>query len=336
MGVKNFFIWVVKNLIIILLGTLIFSTVALNFPDIVTGIFGDVYKYSSPEAQKDVADKLAETCSSLDHGQNAVTMGQICTNETLLQSMRDNCDSYKQAKEQGMQIENEQQVAETCRQIEPGQLEKSCSQVKNKPAIDFSEIGRLCKEYKSGKIDDKKFFSEFVGIYTGGESSQLPKISVLEKYNAIINYLNNNKFLYFAALLILAVILYLIINDTPLFFAMLAQISFSLGVLIILPYLGILAFQYFVGFDTTPILGGMLGFGSQIDAKAIFSVVLLLFLRTYNNFIITFGIMLLAVGVAGKIYNFKNTKKTSKTQKKNKNVDELFDDLKQDMKKRKK
>ena len=94
-----------------------------------------------------------------------------------------------------------------------------------------------------------------------------------------------------------------------LFLAMLAQISFSLGVLIMLPYLGVLVFQYYVGFDTTPIVGGMIGSSSQIDAKAIFSVVLLLFLRTYNNFIITLGILLLAAGVAGKIYNFRLARK---------------------------
>ena len=307
---KRFLIWLIKNILIILLGTLIFSTIALNLPDFVTRIFGDVYSYSSPEAKSKVVSSLAEACSSSEQGQGVVTLAQICSNATLLRSMRKNCNDYRQAKEQGMQIENEQQVAETCRQIEPPEIEKSCSQMKGNSNANFSRsIGDLCRDYRSGRINDKQFFSGFIGLYTGSQNMQMPKIRVLESYDALINYLNRNKLIYLVIFLILIGLLYFIINDLSLFMTTIAGMIFSLGVLVMLPYFGIIAYQYFVGFDTTPILMSMFSLNGAINPKAILSVILLLFLRTYSNFIITVGFIFLIAGGIGKIYWRKAEKK---------------------------
>ena len=49
---KKFFIWIVKNLMILLLATLIFSSVALDLPDLVKGTFKDVFAYAKYKKQK--------------------------------------------------------------------------------------------------------------------------------------------------------------------------------------------------------------------------------------------------------------------------------------------
>ena len=63
---RRFFIWIVKSLITLVLITLIFSTVALELPSLVKGTFSDIFQYASPEAQKEVVNKLSGACSALN------------------------------------------------------------------------------------------------------------------------------------------------------------------------------------------------------------------------------------------------------------------------------
>src|SRR3989338_9298095 len=77
---KKFLIWLVKNLIILLLVTLIFSTVTLDFPNLIKGLFGDIFAYASPEAQKHVVGELTGACSSLEKSSEfAANIGAVCT-----------------------------------------------------------------------------------------------------------------------------------------------------------------------------------------------------------------------------------------------------------------
>ena len=62
---RKFLIWIVKNLLILLLVTFIFSSVALDLPAMVNGIFSDVFQYATPQAQKEVVSKLTMACSAL-------------------------------------------------------------------------------------------------------------------------------------------------------------------------------------------------------------------------------------------------------------------------------
>lgn len=63
---KRFFIWLIKNLIVLLVVTLIFSSITLELPDLIKGIFEDIFSYASPDVQKQVVGKLALACSALD------------------------------------------------------------------------------------------------------------------------------------------------------------------------------------------------------------------------------------------------------------------------------
>lgn len=301
MGLKKFLIWLIKSLIILLIVTFVFSTITLNFPNLIKGVLGDIFTYASPEVQKKVVNELAEVCSSLDKGQGLVTIAHVCTNRSLLQSMREDCDNYRELKKRNAKIENEAKVLKTCQEIESGQLETACSKFEEKgPLPDLSKIVILCKDYEAGKINDKEFFLNLIsGVFPS--QFKMPKIGILEKYNKVLIYLNN-KLLYFVILAILIILLYLLIKNVSLFLITLSKIAFSIGILIMLPYFIIFAYNYFVGIDTTPVLSIMFGSVSGFGTKTILSVVLLLFLRAYTPFIITLGILFLSIGVAGKVY----------------------------------
>ena len=144
-------------------------------------------------------------------------------------------------------------------------------------------MGGLCKDYKAQKIGDREFFFGVVSSPFGSQQMSMPNIGFLDKYNKAVSYLNNNKLIYFAALLILVILLYLLIMDLKVFLVALSGIFFSIGVLIMLPYFIILAYDKFAGIDTTPILGGIMGAGNIFDAKAIASVINLFFFKKYTN-----------------------------------------------------
>ena len=235
---KKFLIWLIKSILILLVVTLVFSSITLDFPELIKDILSDIFAYASPEAQKQVVGELTGTCSLLEKGSEFA-----------------------------------------------------------------ANIGAICTDYKSGRINDKEFFFSVISSALPINAG-MPQIWALDKYNQAISYLNKNKILYFLILLILTLVLYLLIMDVKVFLMTLSQISFGIGMIIMLPYMAIIIYRNFVGFDTTPILGSMFGAGNIFDTKAISSVILLLFLRTYNSFIITVGIIFLIIGIAGKVYRF--------------------------------
>ena len=295
---KKLAAWLLKNLIVLLIATLIFSSIALNFPSFMQGLFGDIYQYASPDAQKDAIGRLTGACSSFQ-SREAVTLQELCTNASLMDSMKDNCKNYRELKSKGIPIENEAQVKESCNQIESGEIEEQCSRLNKKSVLDFNSIEALCKDYNSGKINDRQFFYSVIGSALG--NNEKPKTGLFDRYYKFIEYLSRNKLLYLLALAVLTALLYLVLRDLKLFYAAVLGISVSIGLLILLPYFGILVYEKLVGIDTTSILIGMFGFG-VFDPKALISVVLLMFLRTYNDFIITIGILFLSAGIAGKVY----------------------------------
>ncbi len=272
---KRFLIWIVKNLFVLLLVTFIFSTVALDLPYLVKGLFNDIFQYASPDAQKEVVSKLTLACSSLE-GQDLSTLQQ-----------------------------------QSAKSVMP---------------FDLSKIGALCKDYNSNKINDKEFFFNVVGSAIP-DKFELPKAGAFQKYNAILDILTKNKMIYLLVLAVLLVLLYLLIMDIKIFMTTLTDISFSMGILILLPYVAIIVYSKLVGFDTTPLLSSILQGSFSFDIKAIISVILLMILRTYTSFIIMLGGVFLGVGIAGKFYGWKLKRKDNtpqiKTDKEKKTKKEL-------------
>jgi len=178
--------------------------------------------------------------------------------------------------------------------------------------IDLSKIGSYCKDYNSGKINDREFFFNVVGSAIP-DKLELPNAGVLEKYNSAIGFLDKNKVYYIIILLALLAALYLLAGNLNAFLAILSGISLSMGILILLPYAVIIAYEKFIGFDTTPILSSVLQGSFSFDPKAIASVVLLMVLRTYTSFIVALGAVFLGAGIAGKVY-IRRLNKTAKPE----------------------
>ena len=261
---RKFLLWLVKNLFVLLLVTFIFSTAAFDVPDMIKGLFNDIFQYSSPDTQKDVVGKLTLACSSLD-GKDTSGLQQM-----------------------------------------PGPV-----------SIDFSKIGSFCKDYNSGKINEREFFFNVIGSAIP-DKIETPKAGLLEKYNSIMNFLAKNKVYYIISLLALLALLYLLAGNLNAFLAILSGILLSMGILILLPYAAIIAYQNFFGFDTTSILSSFLQGSLSFDPRAIISVVLLMILRTYTSFIITLGAVFFGIGIAGKVYIRRlkeNTKSGTRTYK---------------------
>ena len=244
MDFKQFFISIIKSLIVLVVATLVFSAVNYDIPKFIKGVFGDIYAYASPDVQKQVINGLAESCSALNDA-DAVTINQFCTNKSLFDSMKKNCDDYRELKRRGYKIMDEQQVKESCEKLESGELERVCDEFEAKKSLmpDLRKIGTLCKDYTAGIINDKEFFSNVIG---GALPTQLdmPNIGFLEKYNNAINFMNKNKIIYFFVLLFLIAALYLLTLKVEPFLIILSQISFSIGIVIMLPYIVIILYIY--------------------------------------------------------------------------------------------
>jgi len=306
---RKFFISIVRSLIVIILLTFIFSMVSVDFGDLIKDIFGGIYEYTSPEVQKQVVSNLAESCLSLGQGSNLLTFDELCNDRNLMNSMRENCREYRALKRKNIKIDNEEGMRETCEQLESGEIERICDELQGKESLlpDFRNMETLCRDYDDGKVSDKEFFSNFIGSSFGGQEMDLPKFEAFEKYDKIVRYLDDNKIIYVLILAILIAVLYLLFMDITLFLLALSGISFSIGFFILLPYFGILAYDNYVGIDTTPILGSLFGGGDLFDLKGIISLILILFLKLYNSFIITF--IFLVIGIIGKVYGFISKRK---------------------------
>jgi len=311
---QKFLIWLVRNIIVIIVATLIFSFITIDVPTFVKGVFGDIFEYAEPGTQKQVVNDLTETCSSFGKDEEITTINEVCANKSMISSMRENCDTYKELNKRNIKIENEDEIRQTCAQIESGELERTCNQLEKTSLMpDFSKIGGICNDYNAGKINDKEFF---MGVVSSPFSDLEPDIGFLEKYNKLIIYLNQNKIIYLVSLTVLLSLLYFVMKSRELFLIALSGICFSIGLLILLPYFGILLYDKFIGLSTTAFLNSIFGIGT-FDFKAIISVILLMFFRTYNNAIIILGFFFLGIGVIGKVYAFglkSNTRKIDEKQ----------------------
>lgn len=334
MSFKKFLANSVKSLIAFVFVAFLFSSIASDFTGLVGGVLGDIFAYATPTAQKEIVIKLAQNCASGSEG-DAVSIKQICTNSTLLEDMRQDCKVFRELKVTPARSENDAELARSCQQIESAEFERSCEQIRsNVDAVpDFKSIGDICSAYKSGKINDKEFFFRVISMALPSNISQ--QTSALKGYNNVMGYLNKNKAAYLFILLLLIGILYIIIREMKLFYLAVLDVSFNIGMIIMLPYMAIIAYNTFVGFDTTSILSSLLNGLTGFDPKALFSVILLLLLRTYNTAVLTLGLLFLSAGIFGKIYQFRLKKKNRQTDEdKRQKVDQLLDELEQEAKKK--
>ncbi len=289
---------ITRALIIFLIATLVFSAAVVEFPSLLKGVAGDIFSYANPETQEKLAAMLVNTCSSLVSG-NSVTLSELCTNATLLESVRKNCAEFRQLKLAGYKIDNEEQLSDTCNRVESGDMEKSCSEA----APQRGEFSEICKQYNAGRIDNRGLFESLLIKSLEKQKTQINWLS-FEGFINLLNYLHN-KMTTFVILIPLIIILYFLLGGTNAFLREISKIFVNVGILILLPYIIIIAYDKLVGIDTTPFLNQIFGIETA-KLGGIISLVMLMFLRTYTPFILAVGLILLVFGFAGKFYFKEN------------------------------
>ena len=303
---KKAVIVLAKSMIVFIVAAMIFSNLVLSFPKYVENIAEDIFTYASPEAQAKVMNKLTETCAVLSRGK-VVTYRELCSNQSTMESMIENCKRYNDMKKSGIKIENEEALASNCAKLDSGEVQKACGNLKNDEAsaIDLGKISSLCQDYKEKKIGDKQFFFKVIAASLGAQNTEIPGVLDFSRYLWLLNIFRNFWMSLPAAAALIMLIYFLSekLND---FISILGEIMMSLSILILLPYFAVLLYDKIIGFETTPFLSMIFGFGN-LTFKAVLSVLLLLIMRNYTVLIIVIGFLLLGASIGIRVY-LKKTK----------------------------
>lgn len=301
MGFKTLSISLIKYLITIISISLIFSYTAYDLNKVMQESLADIYKFSSENSKATMLEFLGKSCKSFSEG-DVVTVNQICSNQTMLESYKENCAEYRKLKKQGRIIKNEGEMEESCRNIESGGLERQCGKLKGSSAIsDINQLKELCSDYSTGKISAGEFFASSITQSFGKiENIDSP---FFNKYHKYITFLQSNILLLIISTAILFVLLFILIYDIPIFLLTIAKICLSISITILLPYAAVLAYDNIIGINTSPILDAMLSGQPSFEPSSLASLMLLMVLKTYNPLILILGIALLIIGILGKIYS---------------------------------
>ena len=89
---KKIAISAIKSLIVLILGILVLSSNTFDLTELVDGAFEDIYKYASSDIQKQVINKLEDSCSILEQGGIIIEDNKISVNVDKIKAL---CQQYK-------------------------------------------------------------------------------------------------------------------------------------------------------------------------------------------------------------------------------------------------
>ena len=301
---KKFLRGVARSLIVIIIVSMVYSGVSFDISSTLKSLFGDVFAYSSGSAKDQTMARLIDTCQSVKEGASLFSINEICSNMTLLEKMKENCKNYRALKEQGIEVKNEEKIKESCSQIESEEIEKSCSSSKKTISPDLNKFEVLCSQYEAGEIDNKTFFAEFLSSPLGNQQIDLPQVRFFERVNRINNFLLKNYLIYIGSLAFFIILLYMLSEDLMVFLIIFGRACLSAGLIVMTPYIIIVSYHAVIGIDTTFILNSLYSYGTIIEPKSVISLILLLFLRMYNNTVLMWGGILLAMGITSVVIKY--------------------------------
>ncbi len=301
MSLKTLSISLIKYLITIISISLIFSYTAFDINKVLKESLSGIYHFSSEGSKSKMMEFLSDGCRSFSD-ENAVTMSQFCNNRTLMDSYKENCAEYRKLKKQGKIIKNEGEMEDSCRSIESGELEGQCRQLREKNAFpDVSGLKQACADYSSGNLSAEGFFADSLSRSFGSiENIDSP---FFNKYHAFVSFIRSHILLLILFVAILFVLLFILISDIPSFLLAIAKIGLGISITILLPYAVVQAYDSFIGIDTSSILDTVLSGRPSFEPKSLASLMLLMVLKTYNSAILSLGVVLLIIGILGKIYS---------------------------------
>jgi len=271
--------------------------------------FNDIYTYADSDAQDEVVSKFSKICDSLlspQSMQNTVSATDLCNNQTLVEDMLRNCKNLPDMKG-SIPDDQYQKFEESCDTVRSGELQEQCDIINKQniePDLANSQTSEICKNHKSGSIDDITFFSSFI-------TSSLPKgagemqqanntLTFLEKLYSIAIYL---------AIVCFVLLSLLYMNEYKVFLLDLGKILHHVGLIIIIPFLFLKTYLLFVDINTTFILESLLtGASSNLQLLVLKELFPIIFLKTFTTPLIIIGAVFVALGIISKLIG-KRTKK---------------------------
>tara|TARA_Y100000310_G_scaffold206740_1_gene207171 strand:+ start:2682 stop:3407 length:726 start_codon:yes stop_codon:yes gene_type:complete len=165
-----------------------------------------------------------------------------------------------------------------------------------------------CLQYDEEEIDIKEVLFTFMGKVS---QSSLIK-GTLKEYNDIIIKVPSNRIWLFIASFTLMALSFFLIDDTRKSINFASSVFLKLGILIFLPYLIVVGYDYFQGLDTTTLVEGIFNPSLGLPSEGVISGVMILVINTYDTFVINLGIIFLTTGILGKVAMFIYNKKFPK------------------------
>tara|TARA_Y100000310_G_C20567242_1_gene756143 strand:- start:22 stop:747 length:726 start_codon:yes stop_codon:yes gene_type:complete len=172
-------------------------------------------------------------------------------------------------------------------------LDKVCDSPTS--TIKTIDVGSQCTEYKSGSLSPK----EFLGIFISDFSKNILDDSDLTNLNIILSKVSEFKIFLLIITIILLTLVSIIIHDGGQIIKFLNGLFLRLGIWVFLPYILIKIYDLTYGLDTSPVINSLFLEQPAYTAQGIISSIMVIFLRSYNTFVITMGLVFLLIGAIG-------------------------------------
>ena len=234
---------------------IIFSlTTDFSIKNLSTTFIEVIYDNANMQTQGQIISILTENCQGLDDANsgNPIAITDLCSNNTAIQELTDQCTAYYSLKNTLPEFESNQDVEKACSDVLSGKLNESCKKIKESPYSDQDkeELKQICSQYMTGKLNNRTFFIQtFISI--------LPENILTEstKIQRTLNIIDlTSKILFLPFLFILVILNY---KNKKELVKILASFLVSLGMTIVIPTIILKAYALFGKFDSSSLLNSL-------------------------------------------------------------------------------
>lgn len=312
---RGFLIWLVKFLLGIALLGLVFSAATPEIPELMKNTFAGIYDRASPESQERIVAMAESFClSDDDPRQESVIRGiRLCQDSEMRLALEQDCRDFRSGKKADFEvIKSNEDPGETCKGVEEGSLDEFCSKINQSAMLpDFEGMKQACADYSGKKVDGRSLFLAFVGsLFSNLDISKLPGIS---KYPVLGYMLEMNLIVYTVLVLLLLAILAFLLKDMHVFLIAIASMLFGMSIFLLLPYIGIMAYEHYHGIETDSLFAMVSDEERSAQGpspEALLGLLMLVMLGIYTKSLLAIAIIFFAIGLMGKIYSFRIKRKT--------------------------
>lgn len=315
---KGLLIWAVKFLLGIALLGLVFSVATPQIPELIQGAFSGIYDHASGDAQARMVGVAESFClQESDPRQGSVIRGiKLCNDNEMRAALEQDCRDFRAGKSDFEIIGENEDPGETCDAVEKGSLDEFCSKISaNALMPDFEYMKKICGDYRSKTLDGKGLFLGMIGsLFSNMDISKLPFLA----QKPILGYLFEMHLIVYAVLtLLLLALLAFLLDDHSLLIKSIASMIFGMSFFLLLPYIGIIAYEHYNGIETDSLLTMFSEEGNANPSPLDVLGLLLIVLKSmYTKTLLAVAIAFFIIGLAGKIYYFRMKRKSQAAHKK--------------------